>query len=636
MTTYEAVPNTDGQILIPVGKKLAVAPQHKFPRTLPPPRRPPASGVPASKYRVQARPQSPPTHSPVRRSAIRSASQQEASRPQQSQASKNNLRKRLELRQAASSQWTAVNSSTGDAQATNSDPLNHRFKGSIPEPVITKDEIPIKTNDQVNADRMNLSYIMKNQLDVHTLRPIRGGKEKNVIDVIVSLESDEDNYEDEDKDEEMPLVHRNDVHTRYPSFPTHNRLNTQSYPNAKYLLNNPDITASLQESVLNSPMEFEDIERGRNLEFDESAGVAKIAPSRADCRLPHISTIGATHSQSHLNMKAPSPSTSPHINQSSTNTSKLNTLGHAAITTLACLKSTLDSDNLNSSTTYSSSLSPNKSWPSKENLQTSNLKRPSTFISTPIRKSNQLPESISRASLPSTGLEPATKRLRISSLLNPASSHVSPASATPQNQITNIIHTKTPIHRPNKLANDSGNDKLITPPSSSTYPSPPISPSYVLPQPPLSSTPSINPQSQFHLLFFNNEAYSPLPPASPLSLSLPRSSSAPLIPTSTSTSQSYSPSPPPPSPTHRHSTTHKNLTYRAWKLRPSSSHSTLTNPSPSHTPQYLILIRQDDHSKTPHTHNSNSSNTDTAENMGKWWTILNGREEMEEIRKIFE
>ncbi|CAD6440042.1 46077b74-57b8-4681-8d19-19030021a3c8 [Sclerotinia trifoliorum] len=460
MTTYEAVPNTDGQILIPVGKKPAVAPQ------------------PALKSRVQARPQSPPIHRPVRRSAIRSAIQPEAARVQQSRASNNYLRKRLELREAAARQWIAVNSSAGGAQATSSNSLNHRFTGSKPESVIKKDEIPLKIEDQVNTNRMSLSYIMGNQLGAHKLRHIPEGEEENIIDLTVSVGSNEKNSGDKNEDEEMPLVHRSDVHTRYSSVSTHNRSNTHSYPNFKYRLNNPDITASLQDSVLNMPVKLDGVERGRNSEFAESARTAKMAPFRADCRLPPIPASNAIHYQCHPGIRAPSPFTTIHPSSRSTSSSDLKSLEHAAVTTLASLNRTFSS-NLNSSTAYNSDLSPHQSWSSEGSLKTPNLKRPSSSISTPTPTSNQFHESKSRASPPATGLEPATKRLQISSLLNPAFSHLS-RDSTPLIQPTHILHTETLIQHPNRLASDSGNDKLTSRPSSS-FPSPPV---ILLPPPP--------------------------------------------------------------------------------------------------------------------------------------------------------
>ncbi|KAJ8068781.1 hypothetical protein OCU04_002477 [Sclerotinia nivalis] len=654
MTTYEAVPNTDGQILIPVGKKPPVVPQRKFSRTVPPPRRPPASGISVRKSGAQARPRSPPIHRPVRRSGIRL----EASRTQQSRASNNNLRERLGLRKAAARRWQAVNPPTSSAQALSSHALNHRFTGSRPESVITKDEIPVKIEDQVNADKMSLSYIMGNQLGAHKLRPISERKEKNVIDLSVSFESDEEKSEDEDEDEEMPLVHGNVVHTRYPSFFTDNRSNILNNPNAKYRLANPGITTSLRDSLLNTPRKLEGVEQGRNSEFGESAGTAEIAQFRADRRLPPISASSAAYYQSQKNIKVSSPITPTHPTPTSTKSSNLNTLEHAAVTTLASLNRTSDLNKFNSSTSYRSGLNLNLSSSSNGSPRALSLKRPSSLISTPTPTPKQLPESKLPVSLPITGLEPATKRLRISSLLNPPSSPLISASPTSPTKFTSIFRAETPIRHPDGLTSDSDDDTLTPPPPSSAYPSPPASPSHSLPPPPalLLSTapvplrtiprpliprtplpniqppnPSINPQS--HILFFNNQVYSPLP--SPSS-SLPRSSSAPPLPTptptSTCTSTSTSPfSPPTP---HPRPLTHKNFTYRAWKLRP--SRSTLTNPPPSHAQQYLIVIRHDDCSKTTRTQDSSSSNTDTAGNMGKWWSVLNGRKDMEEIRKIFE
>ncbi|KAF7864537.1 hypothetical protein EAF04_006669 [Stromatinia cepivora] len=631
MTTYEAVPNTDGQILIPVSKKPPIVPQPKFSRTIP--RRPPASGIPAPKFRGQTRPRSPPIHRPVRRSGI------------QSRTSNNNFRERLELREAAARRRRAANPPTRRVQAPNSHVLNHRVIGSRPESVAAKEETQVKEEDQENIDKMSLSYIMGNQLGAHQLRPIPERNEKNVIDLTASFERDEEKSEDGGEEEEMPLVDRNGVHTRYSSFSTDNRLNIHNNPKAKSRLTNPGITASLQDSVLNMPVKLEGVEQRRNFGSDENAETADIAQSRAKRRLPPISASGATHYQSHPDTKASSLFTSPYSTPRSTSPSNLNTLEHAAVTTLASLNRTLDSSNLNSSTCYRSGLNPNLSWSSNESPQSPSLKRPSFLVSTPTPTPKQVPESKLPVSTPKTGLEPATKRLRISSLLNPPSSPLTFATPTPLTPSTNILRTETPIRHPNKHANDSEDDTLTPPPPSSAYPSPPASPPLLstpsvplktiprplVPRTPLPNiqppTPSTIPQS--HLLFFNNQAYSPLPPPSS---SLPRSSSAPPAPTCTFLSKSKSTSSL-PTP-HSNPLTHKNFTYRAWKLRP--SRSILNNPPPSHAPQYLIVIRNDDRSKATRTQDSSSSNINIVGNPGKWWSVLSGRKEMEEIRKIFE
>ncbi|RAL67450.1 hypothetical protein DID88_008205 [Monilinia fructigena] len=66
MITYEAVPNTDGQILIPVSNKLPTIPKAEFSCTVPPPR----GAIPVSRSGALSRPTLSPVHGPISRSDI--------------------------------------------------------------------------------------------------------------------------------------------------------------------------------------------------------------------------------------------------------------------------------------------------------------------------------------------------------------------------------------------------------------------------------------------------------------------------------------------------------------------------------------------------------------------------------------
>ncbi|TGO57317.1 hypothetical protein BCON_0067g00390 [Botryotinia convoluta] len=681
MTTYEAVPNTDGQILIPVRKKQPILPQPNILRTVPPSQRPSGKRIPTRRFAAQSRPQSPPFQRPVYRSRIRTS---EALRPGQSQISKYNSNKRLEARKLANRRVGAISSSTRYLQDSNTGILgSHASNQSIianGSKFVRSKENPLIKAKIEHANIMSLSYIMEQRSSAQEVPSASDEIEERVIKSTASSQSEEEYESEHEGQEEMPLMIRNESYSR--DIP-----NTSNFRH--HIPNQTNVTA-LQDSLLNKPVKLEDIEQAvRSFEFSGDTGTSVTIQFRAGRKLPPIKERGAGYSQYHSNYMASSPLTLPRSIPRTTTSPDLSTLEHTAIATLASLNRFFDSKKFYSSATTSTS-NPNSPASSNENDQTNSpsLKRPSSHIST------HFPTEIHQFTLPAsptmTEPDPSKKRIRISSILNPTSTPSASTSPTPQNQSTGSLRSDTPFtHDLSKLASDFENDTLMPSLPSDAYPSPPKSaslPSSIHPttsprplvprdtnrsillpkkftdprshldsssdrayRSPAPSPPSLpqskihtpaltgtaprslvpmstvirqpNPLPQSQLLFFGHQAYSPLPArTSPIT----RSPSPPLSSSPSSTSPSPSTKP------DSKSLPRKNFAYRAWKMRP--SRSILTGLSDSNPPQYLVVIRNDDRSKTI----PSSGALDTNGNTGKWWSVLAGKEGLDEIRKIFE
>ncbi|KAF7864151.1 uncharacterized protein EAF02_010119 [Botrytis sinoallii] len=682
MTTYEAVPNTDGQILIPVRKKQPVLPQPNIPRTNPPSQRPQGKRISIRRFGNQARPQSPPFQRPVYRSRIRTPG---ALRPEQSQTSKHNASKGLEVRKSVNRRVEAFDCSDRHLQDSNTGTLgSHASNQSImvngSNSVRPKEDPLIRAKNDKHANIMSLSYIMEQQPSAQKFQSASDEIEERVIDLTASSQSEEEyESEDEGQEEMSPLIRNNSYNHGIPNIAK----------SRHYILNQTN-AASLQDSLLNTPVKVEDIEQAvRSFGFGGDTGRSSTTQFRAGHRLPPIKERGAGYSQYHPNYMASSPLTLPRPIPRTTAPPDLSTLEHTAITTLASLNRFFDSKKLYSSATTSTP-NPYSPAPTNESDQTHShsLKRPSSHIST------HFPTEIHQSTLPAspemTGLDPTKKRIRISSILNPTSPPPASTSSTSQNQYTGSRRGDTSFTRDlSELASDFENDTLMPSLPSDAYPSPPksaslsssippttnprplvprdTSPNILLPKKftdpqshldsssdrayrsPAPSPPSLpqseihtpaltgsaprsldpmstdirkpNPTPQSQLLFFGHQAYSPLPArASPIT----RSSSPPCSSSPSSTSPSASTKP------DSKSLPRKNFAYRAWKMRP--SRSIVTGLSDSNPPQYLVVIRNDDRSKTI----PSSDALDTNGNTGKWWSVLAVKEGLDDIRKIFE
>ncbi|KAF5879317.1 uncharacterized protein Bfra_006525 [Botrytis fragariae] len=669
----DAVPNTDGQILVPVRKKQPVLPQPNIPGTVPPSQGPPGKRVPIRRSGARPRPQSPLFHRPVYRSRIR---RPEALRLEQSQTSKYHSNKRLEARKLVSRRVGAINSSTRYLQNPNTGTLgshasNQGIIANRSKFLRPKENSLIKAKHE-HANIMSLSYIMEQQPSAQEVPSASDEIEERVIKPTASSQSGEE-YESEDElQEEMPLLIRNNSYSR----------DIPNISNSRHHNLNQTNVAALQDSLLNKPVKLEDIERAvRSVECGSDTGTSGIIQFRAGRKLPPIKGRGAGYSQYRLNYMSSSPLILPRSIPRTPASHDLSTLEHTAITTLASLNRFFDSKKLYTCATTSAP-NPDSPAPTNESDQTHShsLKR------SPSRISNLIPAEIHQSTSPTspemTELDPSKKRIRISSILNPTSTPSVSTSPTPRNQTTGPLRSDTPLtHDSIKLASDFENDTLMLSLPSDAYPSPPksaslsssiplttsprplvprdTSPSILLPKKltdpqshldpssdrayrspapspsslpqsrdytpaltgtaPRSLVPMItdirnpNPTPQSQLLFFGHQAYSPLPArASPVA----RSSSPPLS----------SPSTKPDS----RSLPRKNFAYRAWKMRP--SRSILTGLSGSSPPQYLVVIRNDDRSKTI----PSSGASDENGNMGKWWSVLPGKEGLDNIRKIFE
>ncbi|KAF7957870.1 hypothetical protein EAE96_003438 [Botrytis aclada] len=680
MTTYEAVPNTDGQILIPVRKKQPVLPQPNIPRTVPPSQRQPGKRIPIRKFGVRPRPQSPPFHRPVYRSRNRTP---EALRPGQSQTSKSNSNKRLEARDSISKRVGAIDSSIHYLQSPTTGTLgSHASNQSIT--ANGSKSVRLMENSFIEAKNehpniMSLSYVMEQSPSAQEVPSARDGIEESAIESNASIQSEEE-YESEDEgQEDTPPMIRNNLYSR----------DIPNISNFRHRILNQTNVAALQDSLLNKPVKLENIERAvRRFEFDGDTERSGTVQLRAGRKLPPIEEIGAGYSHYHPNYMTSSSLTLPRSIPGITASPDLSTLEHTAVTTLASLNRFFDSRKFYSSATTSA---PNPNSPESANecdqTHSSSLKRPSSHIS------SHFPTDIRHSTLPTspemTELDPTKKRIRISSILNPTPPPAS-TSPIPQNQYTGSLRSNTSsAHDSRMLAGNFENNTLMPSPPSKAYPSPPKSASLSspiplttsprplvlqdtspntspleqstnlqfnfdlssdrayrssapsppsLPQPryhtpvltgraqtslvPMSTDtrkPDPDPQSQ--LLFFGHQAYSPLHARSS---SATRSSSPPLSSSPSFTSPSSSTKPDFNSPPR------KNFAYRAWKMRP--SRSILTDLPDSNPPQYLVVIRNDDHSKsTP-----SSGASDTNGDPGKWWSILDGKEGLDEIRKVFE
>ncbi|TGO45988.1 hypothetical protein BOTNAR_0622g00020 [Botryotinia narcissicola] len=590
MTTYEAVPNTDGQILIPVRKKQTVLPQPNIPRTVPPSQRPQGKKIPTGRFGARLRPQSPPFQRPVYRSRIR---RPEALRLEQRQIPKYDSSKRLVPRNSVNRRVGACNSSTRHLQDSNTGTLGSRASNqsiisNSSSFVRPKEDPPIKAKDHKHTNIMSLSYIM----------------------------------------EQQPSEQK--IHRGIP-----NILNSRHH-----ILNQANVV-SLQNSLLNTPVKIEEIEQAvRSFEFGGDTGRSGTTQFRAERRLPPIEEGGAGYYQSHPNYMVSSPLTLPRSIPRTTASTDLSTLEHTAITTLASLNRFFDSKKLYPSATTSAP-NPDSPVPTSEGDRTHSpsLKRLSSQIST------HMPTETHESTLPTspemTELDPSKKIIRISSIPNSTSTPSASTLSTPQNQSTGSLSGETPFtHDSNKIASDFENDSLMPSLPSDAYPSPPKSASlsssvplmtsplplflrdtsisvskrstdpqshldsssgraYRSPAPSPPSLPQLRvhtpsltrtaprslvpmstdirqptqlPQSQ--LLFFGHQAYSSLPArSSPIT----RSSSPPLSSSPSFISPSLS--------THHDSNSlpRKNFAYRAWKMCPSSS--ILTGLSDSTPPQ---------------------------------------------------
>ncbi|QSZ35468.1 hypothetical protein DSL72_008338 [Monilinia vaccinii-corymbosi] len=546
MTIYEAVPNTDGQIITPVRKNPPILPEPRSSRTAPPPRR----GIPVSRFRTPSRPISPPVHIPIPRASIPGTSSLQS---KQTLVSENDPNEKLKLQEAAARRCRAVNSGAPNIPATIPRMLDQRGTTRRLDYVVSKEErASAEAGRKENVNKMSLSYIMGSQSTTQSLSYI------------------------------------------------------------------PDV-----EKVVG------------NFEFGQSMGATDMLSFRAGRTLPPLPTGGAGYRRNHPHMMASSPFATPRCVPKVASLS-LSNLEHAAVTTLASLNHRLDSNKSNSPSTFAPIHNPKTPAPTHQSLETSTRKRLSCLISTPTPVPNFKSPVSSKSEL-----EPATKRICMESLLrptpNPSSSTPRPASTpaliTPRTQTIGLLMTQGPSHHKENLASDDNHGPSTPAPPSDVYPSPPVSPSYessptrsipipLVPRTPLPSRPTPAPEPQAQLLFFDHEAYSPLPlPSEPL----PRSSSAPPI--SSRSSLSLSPSP------HSRLLPRKNFACRVWKLH--SPRSTINGAStldPSNPPEYLVLIRSDDHSNPRQS--STSSTSDAG--MGRWCGVMNGRDDMDEIRKLFQ
>ncbi|KAK6611080.1 hypothetical protein H4I96_02678 [Botrytis cinerea] len=675
MTTYEAVPNTDGQILIPIRKKKPVLPQNDSPRAIPSSQRPPGKRMPVRRFGAQPRPPSPPFQRPVYKSRNRTP---KALRPGKSQPSRYNLNKRLEAREFANRGLRAIDSSTRYLKDSKTSTLSsHASNQSIiadGSKFLRRKENPLmKSKGKNQANVMSLSYIMDQLPSAQDFLSASDEIEESDIDLTASSRSEEeDESEDEGREEISPLI---------GNIPySHGIPNVSNY--RRHILNQTNV-ASLQDSLLNTPVKVEDIEQAvKTFDFVGGKRTPGTMLSRARRKLPAIERRGPAYLQYHPNYMALSPSTLPPPIPRTTASPDLSTLEHTAITTLASLNRFYDSKSLYPSATMISGSNPNSPAPANESDQTHSLslKRPSSHISTHIP--TEAHQSTLHALLATTELDPSTKRIRISSILDPTPPPEF-TSPNPQNQFFGSLCSETSSPRDSpKFASDLENNNSMPSQYSDAYPSPPKSaslpsssvPLRTSPRPfdprdtspnrslPMASTnlqshldsfsdraysspasprplfpehrfqtpaltetasksliPMItdnrkpNPPPQPQLLLFNNQAYSPLPARSPSTIC---SSSSPLSSS--------------PTKSNSNSLPRKHFAYRAWKLR--SSRSILTNLSGPNIPQYLVVIRNDDRSKsTP-----NPGILNTSSNTSKWWSILAGKEGLDEIRKIFE
>ncbi|TGO26858.1 hypothetical protein BPAE_0052g00490 [Botrytis paeoniae] len=650
-------------------KKQLVLPQPNIPGTVPPSQGPPGKRIPIRRFGARPRPQSPPFHRPVYRSRIRTP---EVLRPGQSQTSKYHSNKTLEAQKLVNRRVGAINSSTQYLQNPNTGTLgSHASNQSIiangSKFVRAKENSLIKTKDE-HANIMSLSYIMEQRPSAQEV-PSASDEIERVIESTVSSQGEEEYESENEGQEEMPLMIRNDSYSR----------DIPNISNSRHHILNRTNVAALQDSLLNKPVKLEDIEQAvRSFEFGSDTGTSGTIQFRAGHKLPPIKERGAGYSRYHPNYMSSSPLTLPQSIPMTPASPNLSTLEHMAITTLASLNRFFDSKKLYLCATTSA---PNPDSPASTNesdqTHSHSLKRLSSHIST------HIPTEIHQSTLPTspemTELDPSKKRICISSILNPTSTPSASTSPTPQNQTTGSLRSDTSFtHDLSKLASDFENDTLMLSLPSDAYPSPPKSASlsssvslttsprplvprdtsislakrstdpqshldsssdraYRSPAPSPSSlpqsrdyTPALtgtasrslvpmstdirkpNPLPQSQLLFFGHQAYSPLPArASPVT----RSSSSPLSSPSTKPDSKSLP--------------RKNFACRAWKLRP--SRSILTGLSSSNAPQYLVVIRNDDRSKSTPSSGASDENGNTS----KWWSVLAGKEGLDEIRKIF-
>ncbi|TGO37507.1 hypothetical protein BHYA_0095g00050 [Botrytis hyacinthi] len=679
MTTYEAVPDTDGQILIPVRKKQPVLPQPDVSRTIPPSQRPQGKRIPTRRFGAHSRPRSPPIQRPVYRSRIRTPG---ALRSEQSQTSKYNSSKRLEAHKLVDRRVGAFDSSTRHLQDLNTGILGSQASNQsiIPNSsnfVRPKEDPLTKAKNGKHANIMSLSYIMEQRPSEQKLQSTSDEIEERVIDLTAPSQSEEESESEEEGREEMSPMIRNNSYSR----------GIPKISNSRHHVLNQTNVASLQDSLLNTPVKLEDIEQAvRSFDFGGDMGRSGTTEFKAEHRLPPIKERGAGYSQYHPNYVVSSSLALPRSIPRTTASPDLSTLEKTAITTLASLNRFFDSRKLYSSATTSAP-TPDSPVPTSESGRTHSpsLKRLSSRISTDIHQST-LPTSPEM-----TELNPSKKRIRISSILNPTPTPSASTSPTPQNQSTGSIRSDTSFTLDlSKLASDCENDTLMPSLPSDAYPSPPKStslsssvPLTTSPRPlfprdtsislpkrsidsqsyfdsssgrayrsPAPSPPSLphprvhtlaltgtaprslvpmitgirqpTPLPQSRLLFFGHQAYSPLPAqSSPIT----RASSPPL---SSSPSPS-STSPPPSTKPNSRSLPRKNFAYRAWKMRPSSS--ILTGLSDSTPPQYLVVIRNDDRSQIIPSSGALNTNGNT---IGKWWSVLAGKDGLDEMRKIFE
>ncbi|KAF7907265.1 uncharacterized protein EAF01_004852 [Botrytis porri] len=670
MTTYEAVPNTDGQILIPIRKKQPVLPQPNIPRTVPPSQRLSGRKIPTRKFGAQPRPQSSPFYKPVYRSRIRTP---EALRPGPSQSSGFKSSKTLEDGKSANIRVRAIDSSTQYLQASNTGTLgshasNQRIIANDSKLVRPKETPSIKAKDNEHANIMSLSYIMEQRPSAQKFSSAFDETEEGVIDLTASYQSEEE-FEPEDQgQEEMPLSIRNNSYNR----------DIPNFLKSRHHIRNQINVPSLQDSLLNTPVKLEDIEQAvRSFDFGGDTGTSGTIEFRAGRKLPPIKERGARYSQCHPNYMASLPSTLARSIPRNTALPDLSTLKHTAITTLASLNRFFDEKKLYPSAT-TSALKPDSPAPTDESARSysPSLKRSSSHISTHIPE--EIHQSTSPASLAMAELDPSKKRIRINSILNPTSSPTASISLTPQIQSTGPLPGDTfSTHDLRKLASDFENDTIMPSPPSDAYPSPPKSaslsssiPLTTSPRPlaPQDTSPSISlpkrfTDSQPHLDSSSDRAYrspAPSPPSLPQSRehgsalfeTRPRSANPTIADTRKSNPtpqsqllffghQAYSPLPTQSASTTRSSSPsstnsnskslpRKNFAYRAWKMRP--SRSIITDVSSSNAPQYLVVIRNDDRSKSI----PSSGASDENDNTGKWWSVLAGKEGLDEIRKIFE
>ncbi|KAF7955036.1 uncharacterized protein EAE97_000295 [Botrytis byssoidea] len=672
MTTYEAVPNTDGQILIPVRKKQPVLPQPNIPRTAPPSQRPQGKKIPTGRFGARSRPQSLPFQRPVYRSKIRTLG---ALRPEQRHFSKYNSSKRLEARNSVNRRVGACNSSTRHLQDSNTGTLGSRASNQSiilnSSSFVRPEEDPlIKAKDHKHANIMSLSYIMEQRPSEQKFQSASEGLEEKLIDLTAPSQSKEEyESEDEDQEEMSPMIKNNSYSRGIPNI-----------SNSRHHILNETNVVSLQNSLLNTPVKIEEIEQAaRSFEFGGDTGRSGTTQFRAGRRLPPIEEGGAGYSQYHPNYMVSSPLTLPRPILRTTASPHLSALENTAITTLASLNRVFDSKKLYPSATTSAPY-PDSSVPTIESDRTHSpsLKRLSSHIST------HIPTEIHQSTLPTspemTKLSPSKKRIRISSILNPTSAPSASTLPTLQNQSTGSLSSDTPLtHELSKLASNFENDNLMPSLPSDAYPSPPKSASLSFSVPHTTSLrplfprdTSISPSKrstdpQSHLDSSSSRAYrSPAPsPPSPPQLgvhtpALTRTAPISLVPMGTDIRQptqlpesqllffghqAYSPVPARTSPITHSSTSpplsnhhdsnllpRKNFAYRAWKMRPSSSILTgLSDSTP--LPQYLVVIRNDDRSMTIPSSGALDINGNTG---GKWWSVLAGKEDLNEIRKIFE